>query len=315
MDAFSRRKPRLSSGNLFTSQAAVNAPVRCIHILEIMIVVNPNSGPVEYADDSGPAPPPGRETPAPGGTQAIRRVVNVLKTLAQHQEDGLRFVDVARLCALEEPTAHRMLKALVAEGMVARDDRGRRYRLGTLVFELGLVAAPQFNLRELCAASLQRLADATGDTAFLFIRRGNDAVCISRVQGHYPIQTPVVTVGSRQPLGVNAGGLAMLLALAPAEVERIVAAVRPRIGAYGELDERDLLDAVAAGRGQGYAAIGEKAVPGVTAIGLAVRNPLGAPVAALAIAAISSRMTPARRAELYPLLRKEVDVIATLLYR
>jgi DNA-binding IclR family transcriptional regulator len=315
MDAFPRRKPRLSSGNLFTSQAAVNAPVRCIHILEIMIVVNPNSGPVEYADDSGPAPPPGRETPAPGGTQAIRRVVNVLKTLAQHQEDGLRFVDVARLCALEEPTAHRMLKALVAEGMVARDDRGRRYRLGTLVFELGLVAAPQFNLRELCAASLQRLADATGDTAFLFIRRGNDAVCISRVQGHYPIQTPVVTVGSRQPLGVNAGGLAMLLALAPVEVERIVAAVRPRIGAYGELDERDLLEAVAAGRGQGYAAIGEKAVPGVTAIGLAVRNPLGAPVAALAIAAISSRMTPARRAELYPLLRKEVDVIATLLYR
>jgi DNA-binding IclR family transcriptional regulator len=283
--------------------------------LEIMIVVNPNSGPLEYADDSGPAPPPGREAPPPGGTQAIRRVVNVLKTLAQHQEDGLRFVDVARLCALEEPTAHRMLKALLAEGMVARDDRGRRYRLGTLVFELGLVAAPQFNLRELCAASLQRLADATGDTAFLFIRRGNDAVCISRVQGHYPIQTPVVTVGSRQPLGVNAGGLAMLLALAPGEVERIVAAVRPRIGAYGELDERDLLDAVAAGRGQGYAAIGEKAVPGVTAIGLAVRNPLGAPVAALAIAAISSRMTPARRAELYPLLRKEVDVIATLLYR
>ncbi len=59
-----------------------------------------------------------------------------------------------------------MLKALVAEGMVSRDDRARRYRLGTLVFELGLVAAPQFNLRELCAASLQRLAEATGDTAF-----------------------------------------------------------------------------------------------------------------------------------------------------
>ncbi len=82
----------------------------------------------------------------------------------------------------------------------------------------------------------------------------------------------------------------------------MVEAIRPRIGAYGELDERDLKDAVAAGRAQGYAAIGEKAVPGVTAIGLAVRNPFGAPVAALAIAAISSRMTPARQAALFPLL-------------
>jgi DNA-binding IclR family transcriptional regulator len=259
--------------------------------------------------DSGAALPP-----APG-TQGIRRVVNVLKTLAQHQDSGLRFVDVARLCDLETPTAHRMLKALESEGMVTRDATTRRYRLGALVFELGLVAAPQFNLLELCAGSLQRLADATGDTSFLFIRRGNDAVCVSRVQGHYPIQTPVVTVGSRQPLGVNAGGLAILLALPPAEVEGIVAAIRPRIGAYGELDERDLLGTVAAGREQGYAAIGEKAVPGVTAIGLAVRNPFGAPVAALTVAAISSRMTAARQSELFPLLRNEVNVIANLLYR
>jgi DNA-binding IclR family transcriptional regulator len=280
-------------------------------------VVNPHQAPENDAPDP-PTTAAARGAPAaagPAGTQSLRRVVQILKTLAQHQESGLRFVDVARLCGLEAPTAHRMLKALVAEGMVARDAQARRYRLGPLVFELGLVAAPQFNLRELCAASLRRLADATGDTAFLFIRRGNDAVCISRVQGHYPIQTPVVTVGSRQPLGVNAGGLAILLALAPAEVARIVAAVGPRIGAYGELDERDLMDAVAAGRAQGYAAIGEKAVPGVTAIGLAVRNPFDAPVAALAIAAISSRMTPARQKALYPLLRDEVNVIGTLLYR
>jgi hypothetical protein len=38
-------------------------------------------------------------------------------------------------------------------------------------------------------------------------------------------------------------------------------------------------------------------------------------VASLAIAAISSRMTLARQAALYPLLRNEVNVIGTLLYR
>lgn len=257
------------------------------------------------------------ETDAPagvGGTQGIRRVVGLLKTLAEHRDPGLKFVEVARLCGLEPPTAHRMLKALAAEEMVLRDPRTRRYRLGALVFELGMAAAPQFNLVEVCAPALRRLADETGDTSFLFIRRGHDAVCISRVQGHYPIQTPFVTVGSRQPLGVNAGGLALLVALPPQDVGALLAATAPRLGAYGQLDAEDLRQAVAQCRARGYAAIGEKAVPGVTAIGLAVRNNLGAPVAALTVAATSNRMTPVRQMEILPLLQREVAAVGRLLY-
>ncbi|WP_144631592.1 IclR family transcriptional regulator [Bordetella genomosp. 13] len=249
------------------------------------------------------------------GAQAVSRIAGLLKLLAEHQETGLRFVDVARLAGLTPPTAHRLLKAMEKDALAARDAATRRYRLGPLVFELGLAAAPQFNLVELCRPSLRRLADATGDTAFLFIRRGNDAVCIDRVQGHYPIQTPVVTVGSRQPLGVNAGGLAILLALPEQAVDAIVNAVDARLGAYGELDGLHLAQVVQASRAQGYAAIGETAVPGVTAIGLPVRNGFGIPAAAMTIAATSNRMTPARRREILPLLEQEVGNVELLLYR
>ncbi len=249
------------------------------------------------------------------GTQAIRRLVQVLKVLAEYQESGLRFVEVAALCGLQQPTAHRMLKALQAEQMVERDAASRRYRLGPLAFELGIAAAPQFNLLEMSAPSLRRLADISGDTAFLFIRRGNDAVCIDRVLGHYSIQTPVVTVGSRQPLGINAGGLAMLLALSASEVDAILASVASRLGVYGNCDEADVRRLVARGRELGYASIGEMAVPGVTAIGLAVTTQFGSPAAALTLAATTSRMTPQRQAELLPALRAEVDALAALLYR
>ena len=210
---------------------------------------------------------------------------------------------------------HRMLKALEREEMVARDPVTKRYRLGPLVFELGIAAAADFNLVDVCRPSLQRLAQATGDTAFLFIRRGYDSVCIDRLQGHYPIQTPVVTVGSRQPLGVNAGGLAMLQALPDAEVAEVAAAVAARLGAYGEFDDVDLRKAVTESRKRGYASIGEKAVPGVTAIGLPVRNAYGAPSAALTIAATSNRMTLTRQQEILPALQKEVGIVEELLYR
>src|SRR5690606_35207979 len=237
------------------------------------------------------------------------------KLLAEHQESGLRFVDVAQMCHLQQPTVHRMLKALQAEQMVERNDVTRRYRLGPLAFELGIAAAPQFNLLEMSAPSLRRLAEYTGDTAFLFIRRGNDAVCINRILGHYSIQTPVVTVGSRQPLGVNAGGLAILLALPSAEVEGVLSAVASRLGAYGECDAADIRRLVARGRELGYASIGEMAVPGVTAMGLAVTTQFGSPAAALTVAATTNRMTPQRQAELLPILRAEVSELGGLLYQ
>lgn len=272
-------------------------------------------------DISPPSEPPAtrqvrtRNGSSSSGTQGIRRVVRLLKVLATYREEGLRFVEVAELCELERPTAHRMLKALVNEGMVVRDARSKRYQLGALTFELGLAAAHHFNLTDLCAPSLQRLARLTGDTSFLFIRRGMDAVCVSSVPGHYHIQTPVVPVGSRQPLGVNAGGLALLFLLPAKEVEEIVAGVEARLGAYGEFDSDELRYSVALARTNGYALIGEKAVPGVTAIGLPIMNSMGVPVAALTLAAISSRMTPSRQREIVPLLRQEVDEVARLLYR
>jgi len=249
------------------------------------------------------------------GTQSLRRIVQVLKVLAEHQEVGLRFVDVAALCGLQQPTAHRLLKALQVEQLVERDSATRRYRLGGLAFELGMAAAPQFDLLEMSSPGLRRLAEKSGDTSFLFIRRGNDVVCLNRVLGHYSIQTPVVTVGSRQPMGVNAGGLAMLIALPPIEVEAILDAVESRLSVYGNCDRADIARLVQRGHAQGYASIGEMAVPGVTAIGLPVSVKSGVPVAALTIAAPTSRMTKARQAELVPLLQEEVERLAEQLYR
>jgi DNA-binding IclR family transcriptional regulator len=216
---------------------------------------------------------------------------------------------------LRRPTAHRLLKALAAEGMLIQHADSRRYSLGPLVFELGLAAAHQFNLRDICQPVLSLLAEQTGDTSFLFVRSGNDAVCIARVQGTYPIQTPAVPVGSRQPLGVNAGGLALLSALPQQEVEEIIEAVAPRVGVYGNLDAEEMHELWARARKAGYAMIGNRAVPGVTAVGLPVMSETGLPIAAITAAAIHSRMTEARVAEILPLLRNATQEVARLLHQ
>ncbi len=256
-----------------------------------------------------------KESAPAAGANGTRRVVALLKLLAAHGAPGLRFTEIARLSGLEGPTAHRVLKVLEEEDAVARDPVTRRYQLGALMSDLGLATAPQFRLHELCLPALQRLADACGDTAFLFVRRGLDALCVSRVQGGFPIQTPVVSVGSRQPLGVNAGGLALLSALPARQQEDVIAAVRSRLPEFGNLDEDHLRERLAAASADGFVSIGGKAIPGVTAIGLSVRNPYGAPVAALTIASTTERMSPERQRQLAPLLAREVATVGQLLLR
>lgn len=247
------------------------------------------------------------------GAQGITRAVLVLKLLARQADVGLRLVDLAQAAELTRPTMHRLLKALVAQGMAVQDAATRRYRLGPLVFELGLAAAHRFNLRDLSTATLADLARVTGDTTFLFVRSGDDAVCINRIQGTYPVQTPALPLGSRQPLGVSAGGLALLAALPAAEQKRIIEAVAPRLGAYGELDADDVRTHCALVAKVGYAHIANRAVPGISALGVPVYGESGLLLAAVTVAATHNRMTDARVREIVPLLRGAAQAIGALL--
>ncbi|TFW03173.1 IclR family transcriptional regulator [Oxalobacteraceae bacterium OM1] len=252
-------------------------------------------------------------TPHVPGAQTITRAVRALKLIAQHAPDGVRLTDLAAGLELEQPTAHRLLQALMSEGMLVRDGASRRYTLGPLVFELGLASTHQFNLRDICRPVLEALAERTGDTSFLFVRSGNDAVCLSRVQGSYPIQTPAVPVGSRQPLGVSAGGLALLSCLSDAEVARTLEAVAARLSVYGELDAEELRKHCTRAQEQGFAYIANKAVPGVSAVGLPIRSSTGTAIAAITVAATQARMNEKRVKEILPLLRDAAVEITALL--
>jgi len=247
------------------------------------------------------------------GAQTISRAVRALQVVAAHAPEGVRLVDIARELDLQRPTAHRLLKALTIEGLLQQDERSRRYTLGPMLFELGISATHQFNLKEVCQPVCDWLAEQTGDTTFLFLRSGYDAVCISRTQGPYPIQTPSVPLGSRQPLGVSAGGLALLAALPEDEIETVIKAIAPRLGAYGDLDTDELLELVGQAKLSGYAVTSNHAVPGVRAVGLPIYNAARSPVAALAVATTQARMTDERVRNILPKLRAAAKEITRLL--
>jgi DNA-binding IclR family transcriptional regulator len=226
-------------------------------------------------------------------SQTVARAILLLKLIASSKARNLRLIDIAEMAALDKSTAHRLLQRLVQERMLVRDPGQRGYRLGPLLHELGIAALPETNLREISESSLRLLAQSTGDMAFLIIRSGFETVCLNRIAGDFEIQTLTRNIGDRHPIGVGAGGLALLASLNDSEVDIAIDAVLPQLGRYS-ITEAMLRKSVENTRQYGRALDENTAASGISAVGRAIRSRTGVPLGAVFVASISSRMTDKR---------------------
>ena len=248
---------------------------------------------------------------ARSGTQSIERVVDVLRVIASRGRRGMRVGEVVATSGLAEATCFRMLRRLELEGMVDRDPHTKKYFLGPLLHEFGLLARPRYRLAELCDAPLHRLADFTQDTVYLSERSGLEAVCANRALGDFPIKSLALDVGIRRPLGVGAGGLAILCSLPPAEARAVVEANAHRYEKFASFTANFLYGAIAEGRDRGYCFLDGAVTPGTASMGVAF--PPDNPVAAISVAAISGRLQTERREAIAKQMQREVRKIVTLM--
>lgn len=108
---------------------------------------------------------------------------------------------------LTRPTAHRLATALEAHGLLRRDDRGR-YVLGWHLAALGRAASPAGSLAELALPVLAELRDETGESVQLYVRDGDERVCVASLDSPDELRT-VVDVGARLPLDRGSAGVAL----------------------------------------------------------------------------------------------------------
>lgn len=241
--------------------------------------------------------------------QGISRAMRVLRVIATQGRRGMSFKAVAAGSQLPPSTVHRLLKSLLVEGLVHRDARTSKYHLGHLLHELGLLAVPNFHFTRWCQQALDRLAATTQDTVYLSERIGDEAVATDYRAGTYPLQALSLHVGVRRPLGVGAGGLAMLSVMEPALARQIVAVNAASLPALGNLDEAFLLRAIAQARDLGYAYLEDKATRGMAAVAVALQDARAGALGAISVTAVPARMANGRAAQVADEIRKEVDVI------
>lgn len=255
----------------------------------------------------------GRTRPdaSPSGTQSIERVVAMLRVVASRGRSGMRLGDITTATGLPSSTCFRMLQRLESEGVLECHPVTRKYLLGPLLYELGLLASPRFHLAQRSEGTLAALAERTQDTVYLSERRGSEAVCSARALGDYPVKALTLDVGIRRPLGIGAGGLAILCALPPAEADEIIEAHADRYPKLSTLSADRVRAAVAEGRDRGFAFLDGAVYPGTAAVGVTI--PALAAGAAISVAAISIRLDVARRQEVAAELQRHVRLLSKLL--
>lgn len=228
-----------------------------------------------------------------GGSRTLRRGLQLLDAVLASGREGLRVVDLCRIAALERATVYRLLATLMESGYVAQ--RGRfRYVAGP---RLSALAQP--HATDGLAARLQpvlaRVSAACGDAAFAVVREGAISHCIARHVGTHPVQILVIQVGTRQPLGVGAAGLALLAALPQDDVAQCIAANAAALGHYGGMTPERMTILVRATRERGWSVIGNHATSGVLAVGMAVHSTDSEPVAGISVASTLARMPRERQ--------------------
>ena len=238
-------------------------------------------------------------------TGGVPRAFLVIRALAELQADGGRVTQIARNVGLTQATTHRLLQSLVVEGVVEQDDRSKLYRLSIDFFALAAKAGDGGGLRALCRPALLRLSASLGDSIFLLVRSGFDAVCLDRSEGPFPIRSFTGDIGGRIALGVGQGALAILAFLPEAEREEVIRFNLSRVREYGVYDEVYLRTEIDKVRLQGYAGRNTGLLEGMAGVAVPICDRDGRAVAALSVGTIADRLNTDRMPTVVELLKRE----------
>ena len=102
----------------------------------------------------------------------------------------LPLADIVAATAMPKPTVHRLASALEAHGMLQRDRQGR-YGWGARLVAPTIASAAR--------PALEALRDATKESVQLYVRRGDERVCVAALESPHSLRT-IVREGERLPM-------------------------------------------------------------------------------------------------------------------
>lgn len=220
----------------------------------------------------------------------LEDAINVLRIIRDHPE-GITLARITERTRMVKNKIFRILYTFEKQGMVSRDAHSV-YHLGADLLDFGQHVQSQTVLLEVSRAVMDRLVVETGETIFLGVINGADALCVAMRESPHSIRL-FAQVGRRAPL--HSGGVPkVLFAFLPAaERARLIEVL---IGDEPALQaEREALaERLTQIRSDGYVIVKDELDQGAVSVAAPIYNHRGQVVAAISIAGPSVRFNSAR---------------------
>jgi DNA-binding IclR family transcriptional regulator len=225
-----------------------------------------------------------RARPKVTGVASADRLLTVL-TAFRRGDDALELTELAQRTGLVKSTIMRLCVSLERFGLIERIPDGR-YRLGTEIARLGSVYLSSFALEAHVMPALEKLVALSGETASFYIRRGEQRLCLFRLDSPSPLRMHV-RPGDLRPM--DKSSIAQVLHKFDPARGKPSAAIEIPIYSSGVTD------------------------PHVASMAMPVFGAGGRLLGALAITGPASRLTRQRADEVRKTLREEAEALSAAL--
>ena len=228
------------------------------------------------------------EKTVPAGAAALAKGLTLLDLVADADKPQ-RFAELLKASGLSKPTFARILRTLIAFGLVRNDDQKGTYTLGRRFLELSHRVWDTFDLHAVAGAELERLSAELGETVALCRLDQGSAVYVAESSGTGLCVH--VQAGDRIPLHCTAAGKAFLAFQDPSLTRGLIDNMSLDKFTDATLTSRKALEGdLALTKARGYAVSYEEHLADVNGVSTVITAPDGTPLGALAILAPASRL-------------------------
>lgn len=183
-----------------------------------------------------------------------------MSILTSIEHSPCTLAELVQRTGFSRATTHRLASSLEVHGLLRRLESGK-YALGYRLWTLGQAVPGVADLATRVQPLLEQLRDETGESAQLYVRDGQERVCLAAAESGHGLRT-IVEVGARLTLQRGSAGAVFLR------------------GATGS----------EAGEETWVASVGERE-PGVASVSAPVLNQAGTLVAAVSVSGPIERTT------------------------
>jgi DNA-binding IclR family transcriptional regulator len=244
--------------------------------------------------------------------QSVVRSFNIVQEIADAgDETGAQ--QISNALKLHISTVFRFLQTLTKHGVVERNPRNGKYRLGMKLLDWGMRVLRQMDLRRDALPYLRELNESTGQTVHMAVYDRGAAIYIEKIHGPTPLRG-FSEIGKAAPLHCTGVGKALMAALSPVELAELLNTYQlRRFTPNTIINVGTLKKELQRIRTQGLALDNEEHEPGIRCVAAPIQNHTGKVVASISVAGRTTDITPSRMPRLIQAVKETAQKIGARL--